>query len=131
MALLFDRRPGGSFRLPVRVLTVSEPLDAAEVPEVGETENLSQGGVLLRQGKPVTPGVALRVTLRLRRRPALTLEGRVVWTRPHPDLPGWALGIRFKDDLPDEMVIEIADEEHPPWGPPLREETEQETGGEC
>ncbi len=118
MALPFHYRRSGLPRFPVRVPTLSEPLGVAEAPEAGETQNLSQGGALLRQGKSVAPGMALRVTLCLRRRPALTLEGRVIWTRPHPDLPGWALGIRFSEDLPGEMVIEIADEEHPPWGSP-------------
>jgi hypothetical protein len=57
----------------------------------------------------------VRVTLRLSRRPPLTLIGTVAWTRPHPDFPGWALGIRFDAELPGEMVAEIADAEYPPW----------------
>ncbi len=111
--------PSRHTRLPVRVPAVSEPLGAAGDAEVGETENLSQSGIRLRLPTDAfVPGVPIRVTLRLQRRSPLTLTGRVVWVRPHPDLRGWAVGIQLGEHLSEEMVIEIADEEYPPWGAP-------------
>ncbi|MBI4573179.1 MAG: PilZ domain-containing protein [candidate division NC10 bacterium] len=115
MVRAFDRWRGSPPRFPVRVPAVSEPLAADTPPEAGEVQNLSQRGMLLRLAKALGPGVPLRVTLRLHQRPPLTLVGTVIWTRPHPDLPGWALGIQFGEDLPGEMEVEIADEEYPPW----------------
>ena len=106
-------------RLPLRVPAVSESLGAAGDPEMGETENLSQTGMLLRlPTDALVPGAPIRVTLRLHRRSPLTLTGRVAWVRPHPDLRGWAVGIQLGEHLSEEMVIEIADEEYPPWGAP-------------
>jgi hypothetical protein len=74
--------------------------------------------VRLEQALP--PGASVRATLRLSQRPPLTLIGTIVWIQPHPDFPGWALGIRFDTDLPLEMVGEIADAEYPPWTSPPR-----------
>jgi len=55
------------------------------------------------------------VTLTFRHRPQLVLTGKVVWSQPHLDFPGWDLGIQFGQELHGEMVIEIADEQFPPW----------------
>lgn len=110
-----DRRRAGQTRLPVRVRAVTEPVETPGSSEVGEAQNLSRGGALLHLAKVLAPGAAVRVTLRLHRRPPLALVGTVAWVQPHPDLPGWALGIRFGGELPGELVAEIADEEHPPW----------------
>jgi hypothetical protein len=109
------RRRPGEVRIPVRVPAVTEAVDSAHSPDVGEAQDLSAGGMAVRLAKAMVPGAAVRVTLRLRRRAPLTLSGRVVWVQPHPDLPGWLLGIRFGETLPGEMVAEIADEEYPPW----------------
>jgi hypothetical protein len=110
-----NRRRPGQPRLPLRIPAVTERVDTPGDPEVGEAQNLSPSGVALRLETTLAPGAAVRVTLRLSRRPPLTLAGTVLWVRPHPDLPGWALGIRFDAELPGELVAEIGDEEHPPW----------------
>ncbi len=115
-----NSRRVGQTRLPIRVPVDTEPIGLFEGPGSGEAQNLSRGGMLLRVDRGVTPGVPVRVTLRLSQHPPLTLAGSVVWSQPHPDLPGWALGIRFTEDLPGEMVAEIADAEYPPWKPPSR-----------
>ncbi|MBI3988140.1 MAG: PilZ domain-containing protein [candidate division NC10 bacterium] len=117
MVVPLNRRRASHIRFPVRVPTVTEPVGAAADPDLGDVQNLSRSGVLLRLEKAITPGAPVRVTLRLHRRPPLTLMGTVVWVQPHPDFPGWALGIQFGEELPGEMVAEIADEEHPPWTP--------------
>ena len=114
----FNRRRPGQPRLPLLIPAVTEQVGTPGDPELGEAQNLSPSGVALRLEKALAPGAAVRVTLRLRRRPPLTLLGTVLWVRPHPDLPGWALGIRFDADLPGELVAEIGDEEHPPWAAP-------------
>ena len=110
-----NRRRPGQFRLPIRVPAVTEAIGACPVCRRGEAQDLSPGGALLCLEQGIPPGTPVRVTLRLSRRPPLTLIGTVVWTRPHSDIPGWALGIRFDADLPGEMVAEIADAEFPPW----------------
>ncbi len=102
-------------RFPVRAPAVAEPLGAAAGPYLGEVQNLSQGGMGLRLVQALVAGTAVRVTLQLRQRPPLTLTGRVVWAQPQPDVSGWALGIRFGEELPGDMVVDIADEEFPPW----------------
>jgi PilZ domain len=114
------RRRPGQVRVPVRVPALTETVDSPGPPDVGEAQDLSAGGIALRLAKAVVLGAAVRVTLRLRRRAPLSLAGKVVWVRPHPDLPGWMLGIQFGDELSGEMVAEIADEEHPPWAPAAR-----------
>lgn len=118
MGMPLNRRRTSHIRFPLRVPAVTESLQAAAGPDKGEAQNLSRSGVLLRLEKAVVPGAPVRVTLRLHRRPPLTLTGTVVWAQPHPDFPGWALGIQFGEELPGEMVAEIADEEHPPWAMP-------------
>ena len=97
--------------VPAAVLAV-EP---AASPEIGFAQDLSRGGVLLRLGSAKAPGIPIRVTLTFRHRPQLVLAGKVVWSQPHPDFPGWALGIQFEEELHEEMVIEIAEEQFPPW----------------
>jgi hypothetical protein len=102
-------------RLPLRVPVMSEPLDETGVPLQGESQNLSQGGILLRLPRGVTPRAPVRVTLQLQARGPLVLTGRVVWIRPHPDLPGWAVGVEFAEELSDHVFLAIIDEEDPPW----------------
>lgn len=109
------RPPARQTRHPVRVPAESEPLGGGGKLHEGESEDLSQGGIGLRLPTALAPGSPVRVTLRLHRRPRLTLTGRVVWVRPRADLRGWAVGIQLDEDLPEEMVVEIADEEYPPW----------------
>jgi hypothetical protein len=80
-------------RLPLRVPVAHEPLAGAAGPSLGESQNLSQGGILLRLPRGVAAGAPLRLTLQLTHRAPLVLTGRAVWSRPHPDLPGWAVGV--------------------------------------
>jgi len=115
MAPSFDPSRAIPPRFPVRVPAVTEPVERLGDPCVGEVQNMSRGGLLLWLTRAMVPGAAVRVTLSLCRRPPLALAGSVVWVRPHPDLPGWALGIQFGEDLPGEILVEIADEEYPPW----------------
>jgi hypothetical protein len=71
--------------------------------------------------KGLVPGALVRVTIALRRRSALTVEGTVVRVMPHRPLPGQAVGIRFDRELDRDTVADIADEEFPPWGGAGRE----------
>ena len=117
---MYTRRRPGVVRIPVRVPAVAEAVDSARPPDIGEAQDLSAGGMAVRLAKAMVPGTAVRVTLRLRRRAPLTLTGQVMWVQPHPDSPGWLLGVRFGEELPGEMVAEIADKEYPPWAPGRR-----------
>ena len=47
-------------------------------------------------------------------RGSLVLTGRVIWSRPHPDLPGWAVGVEFTEALAKHLFLAIIDEERPP-----------------
>jgi hypothetical protein len=105
-----DRRRTGHTRLPIRVPVVFDAIDGR-----GEAQDLSPGGALVRLEQALPPGASVRITLHLSQRAPLTLVGAVAWIRPHPDFPGWALGIRFDAELPGEMVADIADAEYPPW----------------
>jgi hypothetical protein len=98
-------------KVPAAVLT-AEP---AAVPEIGLALDLSRGGILLRLGSAKAPGMPIRVTLTFRHRPQLVLTGKVVWSKPHLDFPSWDMGIQFEQELHKEMVIDIADEQFPPW----------------
>ncbi len=109
-----ERRRAGHIRLPVRIPVLAEQGRPAGMPSRGETQNLSGSGVLLLLGQEGIPGAPIRVTLHLRRPISLSLTGTVVWTRPHPDLSGWDLGIQFTEELSRDFVAEIADEEFPP-----------------
>jgi len=121
-AVRINRRRENHPRFPIRVPAVSEPMETPGRPEPAEAQDLSRGGMLLQLAQALAPGAPVRVTLSLQRRPPLVLEGTVAWVRPDPDVPGWALGIRFAGELPGELVAEIALEEHPPWGrPPARD----------
>ncbi len=102
-------------RLPLRVQVANEPLAGEADPALGESQNLSQGGILLRLPRAVAPRVPVRITMQLTHRDPLVLTGRVAWTRPHPDLPGWAVGIQFAEALPEPVFLAIIDEEPPPW----------------
>jgi len=116
MVLPIERRRTGQTRLPVHVPVKTDPLEFPGRSGRGITQNLSVGGVMVRLEQTLLPGAPVRVTLSLSRHPPLTLTGTVAWVRPHPDFPGWALAIRFSEELPGEMVAEIADAEYPPWG---------------
>lgn len=115
MGLPIERRGTGQTRLPMRVPVETRPLETSSRSNRGITHDLSAGGVMMRLEDTLVRGAAVRVTLQLSQRPAMTLIGTVAWVRPHPDFPGWALGIRFDEQLPGEMVAEIADAEYPPW----------------
>lgn len=110
-----NRRRPSHTRFPLKVPAVTEPVEAAGGPEPGEARDLSRSGLGLRLKTLLVAGAPVRVTLRLRRRSPLTLMGTVAWVRPHLGSRGWALGIQFSEELPGDMVVEIADEEHPPW----------------
>ena len=117
-----DRRRAGQPRLPVRVPLVIEPIGSLGAGKSGEAQNLSSGGILVRVERAFSPRDQVRVTLRPSNRPPLTLTGTVAWVQPDPDVPGWALGVKFSDELPTEIVAEIADAEYPPWGSSARDE---------
>jgi len=102
-------------RLPLRVPVTGEPLDSHGAPLVGESQDLGQGGVLLRLPRGVAPGARVRVTLHLKARDPLALTGSVVWCCLHPDLPGWAVGVAFAEELAEPLFLAIIDEEPPPW----------------
>lgn len=117
MALPPERRRTGDARLPIRVPAETRRLGAANGRQHGEALDLSAGGLKMRLREAIGLGAQVSVTLHLRQRPSLALVGTVAWARPHPELAGWALGIRFHEDLPDGMAAEIADGEFPPWPP--------------
>jgi hypothetical protein len=99
--------------LPVRI-----PVSAGEAVR-GEAHDLSQGGLLLWLPGGLAPGSPVTLTLHLRQRAALTLAGTVVRAGPHPRLPGQAVGIQLRDEVPLRTVGDIADEEFPGWGPSM------------
>jgi len=115
-----NRRRTGQARLPIRVPAVTEPIGLPSQATGGEAQNLSPGGVQVRLERALAPGAPVRVTLRFSQRPPLTLIGTVAWVQPHSETAGWALGIQLGDELPGEIVAEIADAEYPPWGPPAQ-----------
>ena len=115
MPLPLARRRIGQTRLPVRVPAVTEAIGLPGGPARGNAEHLRSGGMLLRLEWPLVPRAPVRVTLRLSRRPPLSLTGAVAWVESHPDGGGWVQGIRFSEGLPAEVVAEIADAEYPPW----------------
>ncbi len=122
-----ERRPGVGRRqaqkyprLPLHVPVTSKPLDRRGAPLVGESQNLSQGGIQLRLPRGVVPGTLIRVTLDLQGQAPLALTGRVIWSRPHPDLPGWTVGVQFAEPLAEHHFLALMDEERPsrerlPW----------------
>ncbi len=117
--MALERREGSHVRvqarLPLRVPVIVELRDPpAEMPIVGETGDLSRGGVLLRVARAVRPGRALQVALYLRRSTSLALTGTVVWTTPDPDPPGWRLGVQFSEELPVAIIAQIAEDAFPP-----------------
>jgi hypothetical protein len=112
-----NRRRAGHARLPIRVPAVTEPIGLPGEARGGEAQDLSPGGVQVRLERALAPGAPVRVTLRFSQRPPLTLIGTVAWVQPQPEAGGWALGIRLGDELPGEIVAEIADAEYPPWEP--------------
>lgn len=122
-----NRRRPGHARLPIRVPAVTEPIGLPSEARGGEAQNLSPGGVLVRLERALSLGAPVRVTLRFSQRPPVTLIGTVAWVQPHPEVAGWALGIRLGDELPGEIVAEIADAEYPPWGPSAQSAAPPET----
>ena len=110
-----NRRHQGYSRFPVKVPAAVLTAEPAAIPEIGLALDLSRGGILLRLGSAKAPGMPIRVTLTFRHRPQLVLTGKVVWSHPHLDFPGWDMGIQLEQELHKEMVIEIADEQFPPW----------------
>ena len=118
MVLPLDRRRPGHPRLPVRIPAVIESIGSPGPAKPGEAQNLSPGGLLLRVGQGFSAfnrRDPVRVTLRPSHRPPLTLTGTVAWVQADPDVPGWALGVQFGEELPAAVVAEIADAEYPPW----------------
>lgn len=120
MVFPLNRRRIGQTRLPIRVPAVTEPIGSPGASGRGEAQDLSSGGLLVRLERALVPGAPVRVTLRLSHQPPLTLTGTVAWVQSQPEVAGWALGIRFGEELPGEMVAEIADAEYPPWTTPPR-----------
>ena len=112
-----ERRRADHARLPVRIPVLAEQDSPAGMPSPGEAQNLSGSGARLLLGQEGIPGSRIWVTLHLRRPISLSLTGTVVWTRPHPQLPGWDLGVQFTKELPTDFIAEIADEDSPPGTP--------------
>ena len=107
-------------RLPLRVPVTSKPLDRRGAPLVGESQNLSQGGIQLRLPCRVAPGTRIRVTLEVQGQAPLALAGRVIWSHPHPALPGWAVGVQFAEPLAEHRFLALLNAEQPhgerlPW----------------
>ncbi len=114
-AIPWSRRRPDHPRFPLEVPTLATTAMPIEETAEGECLDLSRGGVGLRLGRDVAVGAPVRLTLRLKRQPPLTVQGRIAWIRPHPDFPGWAVGVQFHEELDGELVAEIADGEYPPW----------------
>ena len=66
----------------------------------GTTVDLGRGGLFLRTALPVSPGMAVRVTLRLPGRETVVADGKVVRTVVPTDGDRPGLGVRF-DQLPE------------------------------
>jgi hypothetical protein len=116
------RRPQGQKypRLPLCVPATVTLLDRRGAPLAGESRNLSQGGIQLRLPRRLAPGTRLQVTLQMQEHAPLTLPGRVIWSRPHPDRPGWAVGVQFTAPLPASRFLALVAAEEPagewlPW----------------
>ncbi len=112
-----ERRRPVHARLSVRIPVLAEQDPPVGIPSPGETQNLSGSGVLLLLGQQGIPGVRILVTLQLRRPISVSLIGTVVWTRPHPQIPGWELGVQFAKELSSDFIAEIAEEESPTGTP--------------
>lgn len=57
-----------------------------------------------------SPSNQVEVILRLVHRPPLCLRGTVVWSDGQPDPSGRDLGIQFTEEIPHQLVAEIAHE---------------------
>ncbi len=106
-AVWAERRREGHPRVAVRVATRTEPVDTAVAAYPGESENVSPGGLCLRQTGVLPLGAVVRVTLRLRRHLALTVLGTVRWAQPLLGQPTWGIGIAFREPLPHALIAEI------------------------
>ncbi len=104
-----ERRRRDQSRIAVRVPTRIEPTDSA-VAFQGHTENLSAGGISLRQEGILPRGTRVCLTLRLRRHVLLTLLGTVIWAQPLLDQSAYGLGIAFREPLPSALVADISTE---------------------
>ncbi len=109
-----ERRRADDIRYPVRVRALAEQAAPGLAPNPGLARNLSRGGVLLQLNQAAILRAPVRVTLNLRRRTRISLMGTVVWARTTQDFLGCELGVQFNEELPAELVSEIADEEYPP-----------------
>lgn len=80
-------------------------LEHEQATVYGTTVDLARGGLLLRTALSMTPGVPVRVTLRLPGRKTVVAEGRIVRTVPPRtgDRPG--LGVRFERLLAGEESL--------------------------
>ncbi len=101
-----ERRREGHPRVAVRVPTRTEPVGSVFAAFQGESENVSPGGLCLRQENSLAPGTLVRVTLRLRRHLALTVLGTVIWAHPLLGQQSWEIGIAFREHLPPPFIAE-------------------------
>lgn len=95
-------------------------LEHEEATVYGTTIDLGRGGLFLRTALPMTPGVAVRVTLELPGHQPVIADGEIVHrvAPAHGDRPG--LGVRFDklssgdESLADFLGVTLAvrDEEH-------------------
>lgn len=112
-----ERRREGHIRFPVRVPVIVQTAEGQTGSVRGETENLSQGGVLLWLQERRPPGAPVAIVLALRQRAPLAVRGTVVYATVDPALHRAAAGVRFDSELARDTVADIAGEEFPPWEP--------------
>jgi len=73
-----NRRRTSHARFPLRVPAVAETVGGEDRPTQGEAQDMNRSGLGLRMQTTVAPGAPVRVILRLRSRPELTLLGKVM-----------------------------------------------------
>lgn len=65
---------------------------------ITQSENLSDGGVLLASPEEFSVGVSVRLSLRLLSDERTTLSAVIRWSKPSEGSPGWLLGAEFCDE---------------------------------
>ncbi len=102
-----ERRRGGQVRVALHVFTSTEPTDSP-VGFSGYTENISAGGLCLRQDGALPAGTRVRLTLWLRRHLLVSLLGTVLWTQPLLGELICRVGITFQEPVPAAVIADLA-----------------------